>query len=829
MRSNQPSATTGDDLGATQAGTTQPPAETLHASAAPKAGVRTTHKAGSGATPRARPTGSTRQPTTRSAATSAETLAPSSPGLRSPSSSGTDRTTPTRISGLDQTAIGNDPTHQPGAAHDALPLPRQPHQIGRFTVLRTLGSGGMGVVYAAFDEELDRRVAIKVVRDEVIVGSQGRSRMLREAQAMAKVSHPNVVQVYEVGTFERQVFVAMEFVKGTTLSDWQTAEERTWEETLEMYLQAGRGLAAAHRMGLVHRDFKPDNVLVGVDGRARVLDFGLARAENSRADDDSAVARVSTGSGGNALTTNLTMAGAIMGTPAFMSPEQHLGQPADARSDQFSFAVALFGALYGHPPFAGSTLLELATTVTEGILDPPPSGTTVPAWVWSALRTALQADPNDRHPSMDTLLGALSPEQDAGAHRRWVWPLALVAVATLAVLVTLGVVGQQDPTGEDLAAIERLTDEARDAATRFQWVYPTPADPRDTAYNRVVLLENLAGPAAKPGFDVAHGLRSEFAETLVVLGDSYFDDPISRPYARDYYVQALVFVPDYPRASERSGVTVGQVSDLQQRAGAGDFAAYELVAAEPLRILADPDRVRARGNALAFARDTARGSAIGHERLHEVFRKKGLIRAEELVKPAPAAPPVLVAAAPTEPPIEEPPIEPPPIEPPIEADDDLPARLERERRLKVKPIEDSKVVTPPVVEPAPEPVEEPQSDPDGSRALSDQAAAARRRGATAEAEKLYNQALDLWNGNAAALIGLSDINFERGNFDRAVKYAEKGVRADPTQADYLIRLGDAYFKVFRYSDAQLRYERAAELGHAKAAERLTRVREKLGG
>ncbi|WP_293263049.1 tetratricopeptide repeat protein [Nannocystis sp.] len=162
-------------------------------------------------------------------------------------------------------------------------------------------------------------------------------------------------------------------------------------------------------------------------------------------------------------------------------------------------------------------------------------------------------------------------------------------------------------------------------------------------------------------------------------------------------------------------------------------------------------------------------------------------------------------------------------EPLIVPDDDLPARLERDRRLKLRPVAEPKP------EPPPEPDEPVASDPDGSRALSSQGDAARRRGDTAEAEKLYNQALDLWNSNAAALIGLSDVAFERGNFDRAVKYAEKAVRAEPAKSDYLLRLGDAYFKVFRYSDAQLRYERAAELGHPKAAERLTRVREKLGG
>ena len=743
---------------------------------------------------------------------------PSPPGAPEPTPS-TERTTlreraSAAISGLDRTAISNSAGSRP-SLEETLPRTGDPRKINRFAVLRQIGAGGMGVVYAGYDEELDRRVAIKVVREDM-VASQGRSRMLREAKAMAKVSHPNVVQVYEVGEFAGQVFVAMEFVKGTTLAEWLTAEERAWEEVLEMYLQAGRGLAAAHRQGLVHRDFKPDNVLVGADGRARVLDFGLARAENQRAPElDSAQVRVSPPS--SALSTSLTMAGAIMGTPAFMSPEQHLGEPTDVRSDQFSFCVALYGALYGHAPFEGLTLMELSENVIEGQLRPPPAGTPVPAWVFEALRTGLATAPDDRHPSMDTLLAALTPDQVTMSRRRWQWPATLVGVSMLAVLLTLLVVGDTAPTGADLEAIERLTLAARDAAGRMQWVYPTPEDPRDTAYNRVVLLENLGGAATGPAFAAATGLRSEFAEGLVVLGDRYFDDPQSRPYARDYYVQALVFMPTDARASERSGVTLGQIGDLQVRAAQGEFGDAELDAAEPLRILADPDRIRAHDSALAFAHDVARGSALGREHATTVFRKSGLLTPAEL-EPT-AAPPVVAIAEP-------PPVTPDPsiiVDAPV-TEEPLPTRLERDRRLKLKPVDDTKTAPPP--EPEPEPPA--ASDPDASRALSDQASTARRRGETESAEALYNQALDLWNSNAAALIGLSDIHFERGDFDRAVKYAEKGVRADAS-AENLIRLGDSYFKVFRYSDAQQRYQRAAALGHPRAEERLARVREKLGG
>ena len=191
-----------------------------------------------------------------------------------------------------------------------------PARIGRFDIRAKLGEGGMGVVYEAYDAQLDRPVAIKLVRSGE-GGPQTHARLLREAQAMAKVSHPNVVPIYEVGEHDQQVFVAMELVAGEPLSTWQKREPRDWRDTLAVYLAAGRGLAAAHACGIIHRDFKPDNVLVGRDGRARVLDFGLARSIAAR--DDDALRS------GSVLGVDLTIVGSIMGTPSYMSPEHFRG------------------------------------------------------------------------------------------------------------------------------------------------------------------------------------------------------------------------------------------------------------------------------------------------------------------------------------------------------------------------------------------------------------------------------------------------------------------------------------------------------------------------
>jgi len=741
------------------------------------------------------------------------------------------------VSGLEQTAVGLSSQSLSAPRPAALSArEREPSRIHRFAVLRRLGAGGMGVVYAAYDEELDRKVAIKVMREDLQGGAHGRSRMQREAQAMARLSHPNVVQVYEAGEFAGQVYVVMEFIKGQTLSDWLAAEERSWEETLEVYLQAGRGLAAAHRQGLVHRDFKPENVLVDGDGRARVLDFGLARAELGHHDDpsESVVARLGVPS--NVLATDLTVAGAVIGTPAFMSPEQHLGRPTDARSDQFSFCVALYGALYHQAAFAGHTLVDLSEAVTTGALRPPPADTRVPASVFAALATGLATDPNGRHPSMDTLLGELAPDV-ADGRRRWAWPAALVAVSGLAVLITLGLVRDGAPRPEDLQAIERLSGEAREAALRLRWIYPRTEDPRDTAYNRVIQLEAISGPAQERALAVASGLRAEFAEALVVLGDRYFDDPDAQPYARDFYVQALVFMPDLPRARERAAVTLGELSDLRERASDGDFSASQLVAAEPLRILAEPDLVRAGALASAYTEHDAPVSATGQARLDKVLRRTGLLAAAPAREPAPtAAPAPTPAPTPAPAPAPAPASADPAAAPASEAPAAPPGPLERRPVKPGKP--GSEPRDPAGARPAKDPERKPAGDedpdtavqdPERSRALTAEAEAAWRRGDAAAAEKLYNQALDLWNRNAAALMGLSDIHFERGGFERAVKYAEKAVRVEPARADYLLRLGDAYFKVFRYSDAQLRYERAAELGHPKADERLARVRAKVGG
>ncbi|HLL81038.1 MAG TPA: tetratricopeptide repeat protein [Longimicrobium sp.] len=310
-------------------------------------------------------------------------------------------------------------------------------RLNRYVILRSVGQGGMGIVYAAYDPELDRKVALKLLRPDAgdaSTVSEGRARLLREAQAMARVSHPNVCAIFDVGMLDDQVFMAMELVEGTDLSHWLRAKERTWRDILRVFMEAGQGLAAAHSVGLVHRDFKGANVLLGKDGRARVTDFGLARrvVSNTRDLEPSISFEAFARTTGDSAVTQL---GVVVGTPQYMPPEQYLGNVPDARSDQFSFCAALYWALYGKRPFDPAQVAEAARQMRQsppppagggtvslpraqsvsvpiaGVIQEPPPGTKVPAGVRRALMRGLSLRSAERYPSMDELLQELEKAQ----------------------------------------------------------------------------------------------------------------------------------------------------------------------------------------------------------------------------------------------------------------------------------------------------------------------------------------------------------------------------------------------------------------------------------
>jgi eukaryotic-like serine/threonine-protein kinase len=286
----------------------------------------------------------------------------------------------------------------------AAPLADQPdpEAIGSFRVLRRLGAGAMGVVYLAHDPRLDRQVAIKV--PSMRAGDGGFDRLEREAVAMARLSHPNVLHVYEVGQIGDRLFIVMEYMPGGTLGDWLKQKDHPLSDVLDVFAAAGAGLAAAHQAGLVHRDFKPDNVFIAEDGRPAVADFGLARALDEAEHPESS-ADVATSLSAS-LDTKLTMTGAMVGTPLYMAPEQYEGA-ADERADQFAFCVAAYQAVCGIHPFGGQTAMELRARALSGVLQPPAGGRRLPRWLRRALRRGLAAKPEDRHPSMQALLAAI--------------------------------------------------------------------------------------------------------------------------------------------------------------------------------------------------------------------------------------------------------------------------------------------------------------------------------------------------------------------------------------------------------------------------------------
>jgi serine/threonine protein kinase len=314
-------------------------------------------------------------------------------------------------------------------------------RVGRYLVLATLGSGGMGVVFTAYDPQLDRKVALKLLRGNLGVNAkEARTRLKREAQAIAQLNHPNVVGVYDVGaTDDGDVYIAMEFVEGDTLTTWLKNWPRTWREILDVFQQAGRGLMAAHGVGLLHRDFKPDNVLVGSDGRVRVTDFGLARSVML---DDSARGAISLNPEGrpptdsgkrpapqSPLGSDITATGTVLGTPRYMPPEQLTGPTIDARADQFSFCVALYEALYGNHPLKGSTSVAMLEHGEKA--QPIPEKTQVPATIGRVVMRGLEKERQKRFPTMAALMQELTPPPQRS-------PMKFIALAAVSALLVTG-------------------------------------------------------------------------------------------------------------------------------------------------------------------------------------------------------------------------------------------------------------------------------------------------------------------------------------------------------------------------------------------------------
>ncbi|MCA9539887.1 MAG: serine/threonine protein kinase [Myxococcales bacterium] len=311
-------------------------------------------------------------------------------------------------------------------------------RLGRFVPIQRVGAGAMGVVFSAYDPKLDRRVALKVLRGEANRGAQ-RERARKEALALARVQHPNVVPIYDVGEADDRLFIAMEFIDGRSLGAWLAEERPGWRAIVNTFRAIGQGLAAAHARDVVHRDFKPENVLVDADGFPRIIDFGLARA----ADDAQLADESGQRAPGDLPPTLLkaTQDGRLVGTPAYMAPELLEGARPDPVSDQFAFAVALFEAICGRPPFPRDSLPSMHVAMVRGAIQDAPHGDWPPELL-AIVRRGLAADPAARWPSMEAFIAALDGIDFAGAERltggrgRLAWMLSgLFVVAALSVFL----------------------------------------------------------------------------------------------------------------------------------------------------------------------------------------------------------------------------------------------------------------------------------------------------------------------------------------------------------------------------------------------------------
>ncbi len=698
--------------------------------------------------------------------------------------------------------------------------PLVPVKVDRYVVLEPLGSGGLGVVYAAYDPKLDRRVALKLI-NPARVSPEAAQRMQREAQAMAKLTHPNVAAVHDTGTHGEGTFIAMELVKGVTLSQWIQHADPDWKTVRDVMVRAGQGLDAAHREGLIHRDFKPANVLVDPEGRPRVLDFGLACAV-----DEVPASAAASASSTSLLGEALTETGVVLGTPQYMAPEQFAGR-ADARSDQFSFCATAWELLYGRRPFIAPDVQTLQRVVLSGQLTPPPAGTPVPGWVEKVLRRGLSLRPDERHPSMEALLQALQRDKRS----RRVQVLALVGAVLLSGVSTGTAVwlARPEPEAQMQQRVEQLERDARDAAAAGLFIYPPASAPdRITAFASVIALEQLQGPIAEPARERAAALRAELAETLVALGDDYAEREGGTAFAADYYAEALLFDPEHPRARERSSLTPGELSLLRTKASRADFSEAELRGAQVLAALAEPDEpTRTKKIAALYRRNKApaTSTSVHLERLLGEAPLRGEGRRPAGADDGEARPELVGSEAAEEAAAGD------TTSGDAAAGDTTSGGTASEDTATEDAADEAGSVVP--SPPAPVAAGGGGSSPSkrdtaGAKAEARAGRAALARGDDTAAAKAFHRALDKDRRNKAALVGLSELYFERGAYQKALSYARKAAAVAPRDSAVRMQLGDAYFKVHRYGEARREYEQAATLGHKGAARALKRLRERVG-
>jgi tetratricopeptide (TPR) repeat protein/tRNA A-37 threonylcarbamoyl transferase component Bud32 len=493
-------------------------------------------------------------------------------------------------------AVGGPPAPQASiSASEAQTTPTDfapGHKIGRYVVLDLIGKGAMGAVYAAYDAELDRKVALKLLHARFqasVAEDELRNRLVREARTMAQLSHPNVVAVYDVGTIGQDVFLAMDFVHGQTLRAWCQKSRRTWREIVRVFVEAGRGLAAAHEVGIIHRDFKADNVLIDQKGRVFVADFGLARGTRESGEATEGPASLEPGA---AFRARMTATGAILGTPAYMAPEQYKGT-ATVRSDIYAFGIALYEALYGGHPFPMGSLAELRNAVQARNVCAPPKGTRVPKFLRRALLHALDPDPEARWERMDPFLAAISTDP----RRRW--------RAIAAAVVVLGGAGlvywQASPsrtalcTGSELP-LEAVWDAPRREGLRAAFEGTGLAYAPETAKLTAAALDRYASywvRARREACEATH-VRGEQSGDLLDRRMQCLDDRL-----RDFGALVRTFTQADAKTVENAAQAVGRLHRIES---CGDRRAL-------LERVAPPEEARVRTKVEAVRGELAQARA----------------------------------------------------------------------------------------------------------------------------------------------------------------------------------------------------------------------------
>jgi tetratricopeptide (TPR) repeat protein len=453
-------------------------------------------------------------------------------------------------------------------------------RIGRYTILRRLGAGGMGVVYAARDGELARDIALKVLREGRGGNVALETRLQREAQAMARLAHANVIRVFDVGSHEGHVFLAMELIDGAPLSDWLAERPRRWREVIDAYRDAGRGLAEAHAAGIVHRDFKPGNVMIDRKGHVLVGDFGLARA---------AGIPFAEGSGTDSDDDRLTRDGALVGTPRYAAPEQLAREEATALSDQFSFAVSLFEGVAGVPPFRGATLHAIQAEIEAGRVVP----VRMPGWLRRVLVRALAADPAKRYPSMEALLAALDTGRKRPARIALGAGILGLAATGAAAAVAVGAARHEPACAHATDRAEAAWTDAQRMRIGEQLPRLRPAFGAASAQRVVARLDAYAHRLAEQQLDACQTTVGE--KTITTVQDPQCLDEQTRSLAK---VAAAFSGATAPEVVDRADDLLGQLAECGPHASAvTPPAPAQKLAVDKLRDqIADVDLVAARGD-----------------------------------------------------------------------------------------------------------------------------------------------------------------------------------------------------------------------------------------